>query len=345
LKKGFDEAASTPMKKRKERIDRGIKVRSEDIFALTSYREMIYLLAPRALPVVGLLLFVPLFSPYWREIFISTAIYALLAISWDVLVSVGLISLGQSFFYGVGSYVAGALNHYWGLPPVLTLPVATIGGAAICTIALLPVLRLRGIYFSMVTLVLPLMILRLVEATRIFGGTEGLTGLSPFPGQLTEMYIANACLLIALFGFRRLLDSDYGLIVRGINDNDRAVMNAGLNIHWYKTQILFLGAAVGCFAGAFGTHHDMFAGMPGFALDYSIMPIAAAIVGGTGTFAGSVLGAFILVPLSEILRALGALRIVFYGLFLVIFVVGIPEGLFHYIRRKYHQFERWVDVE
>ncbi|NCO59058.1 MAG: branched-chain amino acid ABC transporter permease [Deltaproteobacteria bacterium CG_4_8_14_3_um_filter_51_11] len=333
------------MKKRKERIDRGIKVRSEDIFALTSYREMIYLLAPRALPVVGLLLFVPLFSPYWREIFISTAIYALLAISWDVLVSVGLISLGQSFFYGVGSYVAGALNHYWGLPPVLTLPVATIGGAAICTIALLPVLRLRGIYFSMVTLVLPLMILRLVEATRIFGGTEGLTGLSPFPGQLTEMYIANACLLIALFGFRRLLDSDYGLIVRGINDNDRAVMNAGLNIHWYKTQILFLGAAVGCFAGAFGTHHDMFAGMPGFALDYSIMPIAAAIVGGTGTFAGSVLGAFILVPLSEILRALGALRIVFYGLFLVIFVVGIPEGLFHYIRRKYHQFERWVDVE
>ena len=51
------------------------------------------------------------------------------------------------------------------------------------------------------------------------------------------------------------------------------------------------------------------------------------------------------VPLSEILRALGALRIVFYGLFLMIFIVALPEGVFHYIQRKYHQFERWVEVE
>jgi branched-chain amino acid transport system permease protein len=122
-------------------------------------------------------------------------------------------------------------------------------------------------------------------------------------------------------------------------------MSAGINIYWYKTQVLFLGAAVGSFTGAFGTHVDMFAGMPGFALDYAIMPVAAAVVGGMGTFAGPMIGAFILVPLSEGLRALGALRIVFYGLFLVIFVVGLPEGLFSYMQRKYHQFERWVHVE
>jgi branched-chain amino acid transport system permease protein len=122
-------------------------------------------------------------------------------------------------------------------------------------------------------------------------------------------------------------------------------MSAGFNIHWYKAQVVFLAASVGCFTGAFGTHLDMFAGMPGFALDYSIMPIAAAVVGGAGSFAGPLLGAFILVPLSEILRSLGALRIVFYGIFLVVFVVGLPEGLFHFVERKYHQFERWVEVE
>jgi branched-chain amino acid transport system permease protein len=61
--------------------------------------------------------------------------------------------------------------------------------------------------------------------------------------------------------------------------------------------------------------------------------------------AGSMLGAFILVPLSEILRGIGGLRIVFYGLFLVVFTVALPEGIFHYIQRKYHQFERWVEVE
>ena len=57
------------------------------------------------------------------------------------------------------------------------------------------------------------------------------------------------------------------------------------------------------------------------------------------------LGAFILVPLSEILRGIGGLRIVFYGFFLVVFIVALPEGIFHYVQSKYHQFERWVEVE
>lgn len=332
------------MTRRRERIDRGIKARSSDIFALSSYREMIYLLLPTAIPVLGLLGMMPFLSEYWREVFISTGIYALLAISWDILMCAGLLSLGQSLFFGIGAYVAGALNHYWGLPPALTILIGTLGGGLLSTIILLPVLRLRGIYFAMVTLVLPLMLSRLVEATRILGGTEGLTGLTPFPNQVSAYLIIQVAVLTALFGFRRLMGSDYGFIIQGINDNDRAVMSAGINIYWYKSQVLFLGASVGAFAGAFCTHLDMFAGMPGFALDYAIMPVAAAVVGGTGTFAGPMLGAFILVPLSEMLRALGALRIVFYGLFLVIFVVALPEGIFHYIRRKYHQMERWVEV-
>ena len=110
---------------------------------------------------------------------------------------------------------------------------------------------------------------------------------------------------------------------------------------------IFCAAAygVGAFAGAFMTHAYMFVGMPVFALDYSILPIASTVVGGMGTLAGPAIGAVILVPLSEALRGLGTLRIVFYGLFLVVFTVAIPEGIFHYVTRKYHQFERWVKVE
>jgi branched-chain amino acid transport system permease protein len=122
-------------------------------------------------------------------------------------------------------------------------------------------------------------------------------------------------------------------------------MNAGINVYWFKIQALFIASSVGAFAGAMMTHVYRFVGMPVFALDYSILPIAAAMVGGPGSFAGATLGAFILVPLSEALRALGGLRIVFYGVFLVIFVVGLPEGIFHFVSRKYHQFERWVEVE
>ena len=333
------------MTRRKERIDRGIKVRSDGIYALNSYREVLYLSFPRLLPVIGLLVIAPFFSLYWQEVIISTAIYALLAVSWELMYMTGLISLGQSLFYGVGAYIAGALNARWGVPITLTIPIATIGGGLLCTVMLLPVLRLRGIYFAMVTLVLPLMFSRLVEATRILGGTSGLTGIDSFPNHWMSFYLIQIILLIAFFGFRRLEGSDYGLVIKGINDNDRAIMSSGINIYWYKTQVLFLAGAVGCFAGAYGAHHDMFAGMPGFALDYSILPIAAAAVGGMGSFAGPLVGAFILVPLSEILRALGALRIVFYGLFLVFAVVGLPEGLFHFIRRKYEQIERWVEVD
>jgi branched-chain amino acid transport system permease protein len=332
------------LQRRKERIDRGIKARSGDVFALSSWREMLYLAAPRLLPIVFCLLLPLVLDPYWQKVLLSVAVVALLAISWDLLAQAGMISLGQALFFGTGAYAAGVMNHYWKIHPFITLPVAALFGGVLCTILLLPVLRLRGIYFSMVTLILPLMLVRLVEATRIFGGTEGLSSISPLPSAWVELYLILAVFLCALFGFRRLLTSDYGLVWRAINDNDQAVLNSGINIYWFKVQALFIAGCIGAFTGAFMTHVYMFVGMPVFALDYSILPIAAAVVGGPGTLAGAALGAFILVPLSEILREFGGLRIVFYGVFLVVFIVALPEGIFHYIQRKYQQFERWVEV-
>ena len=333
------------MKKRQERIDRGIKVRAEDIFALCSWREMLYLSAPRLIPILGFILLPLILGDYWQRVLLSVAVFALLAISWDILAQSSMVSLGQALFFGMGAYCSGILNHYFGISPFIAIPIAAVAGGAICTLLLLPVLRLRGVYFAMVTLILPLMLERVIEATKIFGGTEGISGLTALPSKWLELYILLGAVLAALFGFRRLMTSDYGLVLKGIKDNDRSVMNAGINIYWFKIQALFIASAVGAFAGAMMTHVYRFVGMPVFALDYSILPIAAAMVGGAGTFAGATLGAFILVPLSEALRALGGMRIVFYGLFLVVFVVGLPEGIFHFVSRKYHQFERWVEVD
>jgi branched-chain amino acid transport system permease protein len=333
------------MKRRKERIDRGIKARSSDIFALCSWREMAYLAFPRLLPIIGCLVLPLILSGYWQKVLLSVAVFALLAISWDILAQSGMVSLGQALFFGMGAYLAGVLNHYFGWSPFATVPLATILGGVFCTLLLLPVLRLRGIYFAMVTLIIPLMLVRVIEATKIFGGTEGISGLTPLPSVWVELYLVLIALLAALFGFRRMMDSDYGLVLKGIKDNDRSVMNAGINIYWYKVQALFISSAIGAFAGSFMTHIYMFVGMPVFALDYSILPIASAVVGGPGTLAGAMLGAFLLVPLSELLRGIGGLRIVIYGMLLVIFIVGLPEGIFHFIKRKYHQFERWVEVE
>ncbi|MFH0823284.1 MAG: branched-chain amino acid ABC transporter permease [Pseudomonadota bacterium] len=331
--------------RRKERIDRGIKARSDDVFALTSYREMLYVTLPPAIPVIALLI-MPLVLPvYWQKVLISTCVFALLAMSWDFLVGVGMVSLGQALFFGVGGYLAGILDKYLGLPILVTIPMAALLGGCICTIFLLPVLRLRGVYFSMVTLVIPLMMERIIEATGILGGTEGLTGLKPFHNHWVEMYAVIICTLIALFGLRRLVTTDYGLVLKAIKDNDRAVMSGGINIYRMRAQALFLAGCIGAFSGAYMTHVYVFVGMPAFALDYSILPLASAVVGGMATFAGSLMGAFILVPLSEILREFGGLRTVIYALSLVVFIVALPEGIFHYIQRKYQQFERWVDVD
>jgi len=333
------------LERRLERIDRGIKARASGVFALSSWREMLYLSAPRLIPALGFLLLPLVLDNYWQKVLLSMAVFALLAISWDILAQTGMISLGQGLFFGLGAYCSGILNHSLGLHPLLAVPVAAILGGVISTVVLLPVLRLRGVYFSMVTLIIPLMLIRIIEATKIFGGTEGLSGIAPLPSKWVELYFILSVLLAALFGFRRMLSSDYGLVLKAIKDNDLSVINAGINIYWYKAQALFIAGSLGALCGAFMTHVYMFVGMPVFALDYSILPIAAAVVGGPGTLAGATLGAAILVPLSEILRGIGGLRIVFYGYFLVVFIVVLPEGIFHYIERKYHQFDRWVEVE
>jgi branched-chain amino acid transport system permease protein len=335
------------MKFRRERLDRGIKARCEDIFALSSYKEISYLLFPRVLPV-AVLLILPLLEGviglYWEKVLMITCIIALLALSWDLMASVGLISLGQALFFGTGAYITGFLNYTFKLPPILTIPLGTLGGALFSTLLLLPVLRLRGVYFAIVTLTFPLLLSRFIETTKILGGTEGMSALTPLPNIWVELYVPILALLICLFGFRRLINEDYGLVLQGIRDNDRAVMSGAINIYWYKAQAVFIAGIAGAFAGAFMTHYYRFVGMPAFAMDYSILPLTAAVLGGVGTFAGPTIGAFILVPLSESLRAVGTLRVVFYSAILIICVVGLPEGIFHYIRRKYHQFERMADV-
>ncbi|HSE87891.1 MAG TPA: branched-chain amino acid ABC transporter permease [Candidatus Binatia bacterium] len=334
------------MARRLERIDRPIKVLTDDIYALSSLGNMLYIAVPRLFPVL-LLLCLPILSPsaYMERVITLTAIYALLALSWDfIALSTGLVSLGQALFFGVGAYLAGVFNLQLGLPPALTLALATIFGASVCTALLAPCLPLRGIYFAMTSLVYPLLMTRIIEATAILGGTDGLVGVEPFPNPWLEKYLILVFLLATAFLLRRLITSDFGLVLRSISDNDQAVRASGININFYKLVAIWIGSALGSFAGAYFTHLYMFVGLSAFSLDLSILPIACAVVGGIGTLAGPVLGAFVLVPLAEMLRDLGTLRIVAYSLLLVALVLFKPEGIMNYLKRKYEQVERWVEV-
>ena len=329
---------------RKERIDRGIKVRSDSIYAMMSYRELSYLALPRLILIVGMLM-IPLVVPsmYWQRVFTISCIYALLAISFDFLAHyVGLVSLGGAFFVGTGGYLAAIANTSLGLPPWLTVPLATLIGGSLCTLLLLPCLPLRGVYFAIVSLMYPLFMARVIEALNILGGTDGIMGIDSFSNRWAEQYFIICMLLLILFGARRLVNMDIGLVLRGVKDNDQAIRASGISVTFYKSVAVFLASAMGCLSGACLVHIYMWSGISLFALDFSIIPIAATVIGGSGTLVGPLLGCLILVPISELLRDFGTLRIVFYALILVAFIIFRSEGIMVYGQRKYHQFERWI---
>ena len=332
--------------RRKERIDRGIKVRTEGIYALSSIREISYLSVPRLVLIIGMLA-LPFLMPsiYWQRVITITCVYALLALSFDFLAHfVGLVCLGGAFFVGTGGYLAAIANTTFGLPPLLTVPLAAIVGGSLCTLLLLPCLPLRGVYFAIVSLMYPLLLARVIEALNILGGTDGIMGIDSFPNRWVEQYFLIGILLLLMFGVRRLVNTDLGLVLRGVKDNDQAIRASGMSVTFYKAVAVFIASVIGCLSGAFLVHIYMWSGISQFALDFSILPIAATVIGGGGTLVGPVLGCLILVPISELLRDFGTLRIVFYALILVGFIIFRSEGLMVYGQRKYHQFERWTEV-
>ena len=320
-------------------------MRTEGLYALSSWAEMAYLLMPRTVLILGLLLLPLILDMYWQRVLCTAGIYAMLALAFDFLAAyVGLVCLGGALFIGAGGYISGLLNAYLGWPPLLCIPIATLAGAVISTFVLLPCLRLRGIYFAIVSFMFPLFAVYIIVALNVFGGTEGISALAILPNIWVEQYLILGMVVVSLFAIRRLVNEDIGLILRGIKDNDQAVRASGISITAYKTKAVFIASLMGCFGGAYLSHLYGWLGLSLFAMDFSILPIAACVMGGMGSLVGPVLGAFILTPMSEALRGFGQLRVVLYCLILIGFMVYKPEGLMNYIERKYHQFEHWEEV-
>ena len=331
--------------RRKKRFDRSVKVRCEGLYAISSWREMGFLAMPRLLLILGLLVLPLTLDMYWQRVLCIAGIYALLALSFDFLAEyVGLVCLGGAMFIGFGGYTSGVLNAYFGWSPIVTIPIATLGGAVMSTLVLIPCLRLRGIYFAIVSFMLPLFSVYIITALGIFGSTEGISALDILPNIWVEQYVIIGAIIVALFGIRRLVNEDIGLIFRGIKDNDQAVRASGISITAYRIKAVFIASLIGSFAGAYLSHLYGWLGLSLFAMDFSILPIAACVMGGMGTLVGPVIGAIILVPMSEALRGFGQLRVVLYCLVLIGFILYKPEGLMNYLERKYHQFERWEVV-
>jgi branched-chain amino acid transport system permease protein len=188
------------------------------------------------------------------------------------------------------------------------------------------------------------MFANIIETLQILGGTQGLPGLPTIENKWISIYLIVTLLLIVVFGLRRLIKEDIGLVLQGIKENDQAVRASAINVTLWKGIALFIASTIGCFAGAYLCVLYRWTGISFFALDFSILPIALAVTGGLGSFSGALLGSFILIPLVEFLRAFGPLRMVLYATILAVFVAIKPMGLMPYLTRIYHQFEHWVEI-
>ncbi len=132
----------------------------------------------------------------------------------------------------------------------------------------------------------PLLAARVIEAFDIFGGTDGIFGVGPLPNGWVEQYVLDRECPLIRFRHAEMIDEDVGLVFRGVKDNDQAVRASGISITRYKAFGVFIASAMGCLGGACLVHIYMWAGLSQFALDFSIIPIAATVVGGGGTLIG-----------------------------------------------------------
>lgn len=309
-----------------------------------------------AFAAVLVLLALPLVATsYQAHILILIAFYGVLALAWNVLGGfAGQISLGHSLFIGLGAYASTVLYLRLGISPWIGLVLSTLlGGAAGAALGRVVFSRrVTGIYFALVTLALAEMAYYLVSNLDALGATNGLyippsTAAASFQFASKEgyCYVAFAFLAVAVSVSVAIKRSRLGYVLSAIRQNERAAAALGINIVAGKLTAAAISGALAAAAGTFYAQYVLFIEPESLlGISLSVECLTFAFVGGVGTTFGPLLGAAILVPVSEALRsALGGrfsgAHLIIYGIILIGVVRLAPDGLIGPVARMLHR--RW----
>lgn len=248
-----------------------------------------------ALALIGLFVLPTVLGTADLLVFSTAFFIATFAMTWDFTSGyIGAISFGHTFFFGIGGYTTAVLNIHYGIDPFVSIPfgivLAAIGGFLIG----FPALRIRGPYLSLLTLVAPLVLLRLfVIFPNLFGGEVGLIGIQNLtndPG--VNYYIGLLLFSLTLILFYIITRSSIGRVMSAIREDEEAVAASGHNTSKFKLFSFVLSAAVGGLAGGIFVHTIIGGPNPSnvLALNLNIIIITAAILGGMGTITGAAVG-------------------------------------------------------
>ena len=270
--------------------------------------------------------------------------FAVYVMTWDVVSGyTGEISFGHALFVGVGAYTSGLLNVHAGVPLVASIPLAVLAAGLAGLLIGFPSLRVRGPYFSLITLVAPIILVRLLVYFASFtGGETGLFGLETISfDPVVNYYVAFGTFLLALVVFLAVTRSDAGEVLTAIREDEDAVIAVGINPARYKLFVFVLSGAVGGLAGALFVHtyaQGIVTPSETLGLVLSIELIVAAILGGMGTITGAAIGGLFFFLVRTWLRGVdvtipvvGApvseLYFLIFAIVTLVFLFVMPQGI------------------
>jgi branched-chain amino acid transport system permease protein len=264
----------------------------------------------------GIAIVLAIIAPYYMyPIFLMQLLCsALFASAFNLLIGyTGLLSFGHAAFFGTAGYFTGYALKNWGVSPEIGILIGTAAGAIVGLIVGGLAIRRQGIYFSMITLAMAQMVYFLCLQLPQTGGEDGLQGvprgklfgLINLNNDLVMYFFVLVIFIAALALIVRIVNSPFGQVLKAVKENEPRAISLGYDVDRYKLVAFVLSAALAGLAGAMQTSVQGFETLTNVHWSLSGLVILMTLVGGLGTIAGPILGAFIIIGLENKLGDVG----------------------------------------
>ena len=269
--------------------------------------------------------------------------FIVLAVAWSILGGyAGYVNFGTSAFFGMGVYTAVFLVKAVGAPLVVQIAAAAaVGGLMGFALGLLT-LRMQGIFFSIATIALTIIIETSITNWRYVGGAAGIqiqrpAVMAPFDNYVQMLFFIQALLVVLSVAISRyIMNSWIGRGLQALKDDELAAECTGVPTLRLKLLACAISGALMCAAGAPAAMYLQYADpSSAFNLNYSVSVLAMSLIGGTAHWAGPIIGAILLSTTQQLLTVTisSEVNVLLLGIMLVLFVVGAPEGIIGLVRR------------
>ena len=269
--------------------------------------------------------------------------FIVLAVAWSILGGyAGYVNFGTNAFFGVGIYTAVFLTKATGASLAVQIVTAAGVGALLGLALGLLTLRMQGIFFSIATIALSIVIETSVTNWRYVGGAAGIQlqrppALDMFHSYLQMLFFVQAMLVVLAIATSRYIQRSWiGHGLQALRDDELAAECTGVPTLRLKLLACVVSGALMCAAGAPGAMYLQYADpSSAFNLNYSVTVLAMALIGGTAHWIGPVIGAVVLGVTQQALAVTisSEVNVLVLGVMLVLFVVAAPEGILGLVRR------------